>query len=218
MTNTSAASSKTRERLIDVARQLFTRNGVENTTMSDIASASSRGRRTIYTYFRTKRDIYEAVIQSESAKVCGELQALVDAESTPELKLRKLMEFRINLARHQASNRPEVWLSALFRFDSSRGDRIRAYVRDYVLDTMDKILAQGVADGTFDPVQASRLPRMLAVFVLGNDWAQLSSSGDPVSSCYSHPGVQEAMDFIIDAITIRKTSENSIQPQSLTNI
>ena len=44
--------SKTRERLIEVARQLFARKGVENTTMLDIANASDKGRRTIYTYFK----------------------------------------------------------------------------------------------------------------------------------------------------------------------
>ena len=38
--------SKTRDRLIEVARQLFARKGVENTTMLDIAAASDRGRST----------------------------------------------------------------------------------------------------------------------------------------------------------------------------
>lgn len=41
--------SKTREKLIDVARQLFVHKGIENTTMNDIAAASDKGRRTIYT-------------------------------------------------------------------------------------------------------------------------------------------------------------------------
>ena len=41
--------SKTREMLIDVARQLFARMGVDNTTMNDIALASKKGRRTSYT-------------------------------------------------------------------------------------------------------------------------------------------------------------------------
>ncbi|WP_304467832.1 TetR family transcriptional regulator, partial [uncultured Muribaculum sp.] len=41
---------KTREKLIEVARQLFARKGIENTTMNDIANASEKGRRTIYTY------------------------------------------------------------------------------------------------------------------------------------------------------------------------
>ncbi len=46
---------KTRERLIEVARQLFAHKGVANTTMNDIAEASEKGRRTIYTYFKNKK-------------------------------------------------------------------------------------------------------------------------------------------------------------------
>ena len=41
--------SKTREMLVDVARQLFAKSGLENTTMNDIAVASRKGRRTLYT-------------------------------------------------------------------------------------------------------------------------------------------------------------------------
>ena len=57
--------SKTRQLLVDVARQLFAKNGLENTTMNDIAQASGKGRRTLYTYFKSKDDIYYAVIETE---------------------------------------------------------------------------------------------------------------------------------------------------------
>ena len=40
--------SKTKAKLVDVARQLFAKMGVENTTMNDIALASKKGRRTLY--------------------------------------------------------------------------------------------------------------------------------------------------------------------------
>ena len=50
---------------MDVARQLFAKMGVENTTMNDIALASKKGRRTLYTYFKSKEDIYMAVVESE---------------------------------------------------------------------------------------------------------------------------------------------------------
>ena len=55
---------KTRDKLIEVARQLFAHKGVENTTMLDIANASEKGRRTIYTYFKNKREIHQAVTVS----------------------------------------------------------------------------------------------------------------------------------------------------------
>ena len=57
--------SKTKAKLVDVARQLFAKMGVENTTMNDIALASKKGRRPLYTYFKSKEDIYLAVVESE---------------------------------------------------------------------------------------------------------------------------------------------------------
>ena len=39
--------SKTRQLLVDVARQLFAKKGLENTTMNDIATTSGKGRRTL---------------------------------------------------------------------------------------------------------------------------------------------------------------------------
>ena len=39
--------SKTKAKLVDVARQLFAKMGVENTTMNDIALASKKGERSI---------------------------------------------------------------------------------------------------------------------------------------------------------------------------
>lgn len=62
-------ASTTRDILIDVARQLFALKGVEKTTMLDIAEASEKGRRTIYTYFKNKREIHQAVIEKESEQI-----------------------------------------------------------------------------------------------------------------------------------------------------
>ena len=59
------AVSKTRAKLVDVARQLFAKRGVDDTTMNDIAVASKKGRRTLYTYFKSKEDIYMSVVESE---------------------------------------------------------------------------------------------------------------------------------------------------------
>ena len=38
---------KTRNLLVDTARQLFAKNGFEATTMNEIATASGKGRRTL---------------------------------------------------------------------------------------------------------------------------------------------------------------------------
>ena len=80
--------SKTRDKLLEVARNLFMVKGVEHTTMNDIATASERGRRTIYTYFKSKREIYQAVVERESELVISRLREVVQSSVPPEEKLR----------------------------------------------------------------------------------------------------------------------------------
>lgn len=67
---------KTRDMLVDVARKLFAASGKDNITMNDIASASQKGRRTLYTYFRNKNDIYLAVIEREITLLMEKLEAV----------------------------------------------------------------------------------------------------------------------------------------------
>ena len=51
---------KTKELLIESARKVFARMGVQQATMNDIAEESQKGRRTLYTYFKSKEDVYNA--------------------------------------------------------------------------------------------------------------------------------------------------------------
>ena len=83
--------SKTRQILIDVARQQFAKNGMENTTMNDIAIASGKGRRTLYTYFSSKEDIYAAVIESELERLSDKLDEVAEMEMRPQEKVIELI-------------------------------------------------------------------------------------------------------------------------------
>ena len=83
----TATISQTRRDLIGVAQQLFARKGVENTTMNDIAEASQRGRRTLYTYFSSKYDIYKAVLESELNMLYSKLEEVVTRDIPADEKL-----------------------------------------------------------------------------------------------------------------------------------
>ena len=82
--------SKTREMLVDVARQLFARMGVDNTTMNDIAQASKKGRRTLYTYFKSKNEIYLAVVESELDQLYKMLQDVAGGRKVDDISLCKI--------------------------------------------------------------------------------------------------------------------------------
>lgn len=83
--------SKTKKQLVDVARQLFAKNGMEDTTMNDIAVASKKGRRTLYTYFKSKEDVYFAVIESELDILIETMHKVAAKEVAPDEKILELI-------------------------------------------------------------------------------------------------------------------------------
>ena len=82
---------KTRAKLVDVARQLFAKKGVEDTTMNDIAQASKKGRRTLYTYFKSKEQIYMAVVESEQEMLSTQMEKAASKPVAPDKKILELI-------------------------------------------------------------------------------------------------------------------------------
>ena len=89
--------SKTRQKLVDVARQLFAKNGIANTTMNDIAVASGKGRRTLYTYFSRKEDVYYAVIESELDRLSERLDEVASCKMRPQDKIIELIYTHLSM-------------------------------------------------------------------------------------------------------------------------
>ena len=82
---------KTRAKLVDVARQLFAKKGEEDTTMNDIAQASKKGRRTLYTYFKSKEQIYMAVVESELEMLSTQMEKAASKPVSPDKKILELI-------------------------------------------------------------------------------------------------------------------------------
>ncbi len=138
---------KTREKFIEVARQLFARKGVENTTMNDIASASDKGRRTIYTYFKSKREIFNAVIDNESEQLLHRLRLILAKPVSPEEKLKEYVECRLQTMREIVSRNGS--LRAGFFQDVRKVDRARAIITRKEAALLIEILNEGIETGDF---------------------------------------------------------------------
>jgi AcrR family transcriptional regulator len=139
---------KTRAKLIDVARQLFAKKGLDETTMNDIAVASKKGRRTLYTYFKSKEEIYMAVVESE-LEVISDAMRDVAAQSIPaDEKILKLIETHLNTIK-----------TVVFRNGTLRANffrniwRVEAVRKNFDASEMElfrRILREGKSQGIFD--------------------------------------------------------------------
>ncbi len=140
--------SKTRQKLVDVARQLFAKNGLENTTMNDIALASGKGRRTLYTYFKNKEDVYYAVIESELERLSDRMDEVASKKIRPQDKIIELIYTHLDMIKETVVRNGN--LRAAFFRNIWMVEKVRKNFDEDEIDLFRKVYAEGKADGEFD--------------------------------------------------------------------
>lgn len=159
------AIDKTRKLFIHEARQLFAEQGYNATTMNDIAVAAGKGRRTLYNYFGTKGEVYLAVIKGELEILYNDLKLFVDE---PIVASEKLMIF---IARRQRAVGEVVQrngtLEAEFFNDIATVERARMRFDVLERQLIQKILLEGIADGSFRRVDVKRTAMLIHACLKG---------------------------------------------------
>ncbi|MBD5285769.1 MAG: TetR/AcrR family transcriptional regulator [Bacteroides sp.] len=187
---------KTREKLIDVARQLFAHKGIENTTMSDIANASDKGRRTIYTYFKSKKEIYNAVIERESEQLVSKLRVMASrSDITPSEKIALFIDLRVDVIidsivqNHDGS----AMLRSLFMRNVKKIEKIRYLALEKEREILDEIVKEGLKTGEFDAERTRDLfPAVVMMFqglelsYFRNNFTQLGLDRDLIKGNIRH--------------------------------
>lgn len=189
-------ASKTRDKLIEAAKQVFMLKGVEHTTINDIANASYKGRRTIYTYFKNKREIFHAVIERESDNIVRAMRQIVDSDMEPSEKLSAYI--RAHVSRYNNIASQNTSLRSIFSMDFLRTDRMRRMVAVKEEAMLGEILEQGVASGDFDPEQASRLSHCLYGLIRGSE--QMPGIAPTVSNAF----LQSSLEFLLTGLRASK--------------
>ena len=139
--------SKTKAKLVDVARQLFAKMGVENTTMNDIALASKKGRRTLYTYFKSKDEIYLAVVESELDILSDMMKRVADKDISPDKKIIEMIYTRLDAVKEVVYRNGT--LRANFFRDIWRVEKVRKRFDAKEMQRFKSVLKEGQDKGVF---------------------------------------------------------------------
>ena len=140
--------SKTRQKLVDVARQLFAKNGFENTTMNDIAISSGQGRRTLYTYFKSKEEVYYAVIESELERLSDKLDEVAAKKIRPQEKIIELIYTHLSMIKETVVRNGN--LRAEFFRNIWMVEKQRKNFDEDEIELFRKVYSEGKAEGEFD--------------------------------------------------------------------
>ncbi len=137
----------TRHTILTVARIVFAHRGADNTTMDDLAKASGLGRRTIYTYFKTREELYLEVINREVDIILKQLNRVAGMRISPEKKIGRFMVNHMktieNLIRKDRILRME------FLRRSERIENFRKVIDSHEKECFATTLQEGTQSGVF---------------------------------------------------------------------
>lgn len=191
------STSKTRERLIEVARELFAHKGLEATTMNDIAAASGRGRRTLYTYFRNKEEIYYAVIEDELARLSQNMTAVLDMDVPPEEKLFKLIYTHLQTIRETVARNGT--LRAEFFRNIWMVEKVRRAFDEEEHRVLTAILQQGVDAGRFRVMHVGLMSDIIHCTIKGLEVPYIYDRlGVGLSEDETYPMVKDILMRVLD--------------------
>ncbi|RFM26450.1 TetR/AcrR family transcriptional regulator [Deminuibacter soli] len=96
-------TSDKRLQIIATAQKLFQKKGLGMVTMEDVAKAAGMGKSSLYYYFKSKEEIFNAVLETEISEI---LLETIKRISMHESLLEKLMDFaavKFEMARKRKS-------------------------------------------------------------------------------------------------------------------
>jgi AcrR family transcriptional regulator len=145
--------SDIREQIVSMASEIFNRFGFRKATMDEIARTLGKGKSSIYYYFESKEEIYEAVIDREASQLRKEIMKALAQSDDPKEKLRNYIVTRMRTFRKVSNFYEAIRTEMVSHLDFIENVR-RKYDQDEIR-LVSEILSDGVSRKIFridDPV------------------------------------------------------------------
>ncbi len=146
--------------IIDEAARLFSRFGLEKTTMEDIAKAARKSKSSLYYYFKSKEDVFAAVIEKEIQGLKLTLARAIEPETDPCKKLKKFVMTRLEYLNRKADQYITVKDEHLKHYAFIQN--LTAAYSEWEIATIKAIMEYGRKTGGFDFIDGDSTAR--AVF------------------------------------------------------
>jgi len=169
------------EQILQAARQVFATQGFHNTRMSDIAQAIGVSQGTLYHYFRSKDELFLAVLNVWNEQIKNVVEQLPVADVHVTDKFWMVNQLAVNFFETDEDLLPvlvEYWAYLLHNPEAA------AHFREFFLTMQQlfkEIIREGIDAGEFKPVDVgivSALPLIildgvtLLTAILGKDFMQ----------------------------------------------
>jgi len=146
--------------IIEVARDVFSQYGYKKTTMDDIAEGARKGKSSIYYYFKSKEEIYEAVVDTESNMLFDNILSQIEKPVPASEKFRLYVLTRLNKIRELTNFYTVMKSESLHQLDFIVELRNKYHKRE--IGILQNILNEGIKSREFS-IQDSELAAIALV-------------------------------------------------------
>ncbi|OQX72125.1 MAG: hypothetical protein B6D61_15110 [Bacteroidetes bacterium 4484_249] len=137
-----------KNRIIKVAQNIFKRFGFKKATMDEIATAAGKGKSTLYHYFRSKDEVFAAVVEKEGNTMFRELNKIITANIDSKLKIKKYIIKRMELINELSNLYSAIKSDYLNHFDFIQKYRVK--YDEYEILLLEQILQDGINKREFN--------------------------------------------------------------------
>lgn len=190
----SKRSQQTRSAIINTARTLFAQKGRKNVSMSDLALAAGKGRRTLYSYFDNMDQIYKQVIEQEINSIYEHVLKAYDLTLAPRDCLRECMLAHLDAVKAVVTRNGSL-KNDFFR-DIYLVERSRRRVDNKEIQLFKQILTAGVRNFSFLPMNIDMSATILFYALKGIEVPYIRQS----ISTYFEGNKHVVVDFILRGI------------------
>ena len=159
MARISKPPEERRQELIETARELFMSQGYEKTMVGDIVRQVGVAQGLFYYYFRSKQDIFLAVINQFTEERIGELAVFLRDAHIPLLqRVRNLMHVLMDFLREMEAMYPK-----------NQGDiagEMTAIMHSHGSTMIEPMVTELLREGTEQGVLSAPFPDLLSRFVI----------------------------------------------------
>jgi len=149
--------------IIDTARTLFKKSGFKKTTMGDIARGLGKAKSSLYYYYPSKEDIFEAVLHAEMDALLDQIHQAISEASTSKEKLIAYCRCRLNKL-SQLQNLSDALKSEIAELHCVMTDLKSKFDTTHV-GLVKSILEEGVRNGEFKKLNIDNIEMVAYLMV-----------------------------------------------------
>ena len=153
--------------ILQAAKQLFQVYGLHKVTMDDVAKAIGKGRSSLYYYYKSKDEIFDAVMDLEIKEMMAAISHATDQVNSVEEKINAFCTTKLNLLREKKSvyNALEVGMDAdaISQLNKTKVIHHRLIMK-LEGDLLNRILNDAVTKGEINEMHKDK--RDVLIFVL----------------------------------------------------